>query len=156
MSTKSQIQALIDANLADASNITATEHRAVENKLLDEFYPTVFSFNETDSSILTLNPTFEGIVRYDLNVCKVGRLITITGIIYRMSGSSTGWFFEITNSEYYGKNNALTAYSGRNFVAENTITNDISTVCEIRSDNKCYVQMTNGYIRVNLQYFATN
>lgn len=166
MSTKSQIQALIDANLADASNITATEHRAVETELLNAFYPTVTTVTQADTSILTVNPIFGENLKYELNICKVGRLVTITGIIYKISGfgtPSTTWFFEITNSEYFGKNNSLSATSIYDFVAINTISKDYTNTypaffdtCEIRSDNKCYIGMAVGFIRVNFQYFATN
>lgn len=149
---KSDIQTLINTNLANTSNITASEHRAVEDSLLNAFYPTIINVDKTDSSILTFNSAFEGIVDYSLNICKIGRLVTITGVIYRMSGSSTDWFFSITNSEYYGVNNTYLGASA--FVAENLITNENSTLCRLLADNKCMVQMTNGHIRVHLQYFA--
>ena len=164
MSTKSQIQALIDANLADASNITATEHRAVETELLNAFYPTVSTVTQADTSILTLNSALAGTVEYELNVCKVGRLVTITGVIYKQSGSSSVVpFFEITNSDYFGKINAFSAWSAYEFIAINTISKDytntyptVFNTCEIRTDNKCYIGMSVGVIRVNFQYFATN
>ena len=56
MSTKTIIQNLINTNLADASSITAAEHRAVENALLNELYPTpIYESSESTYTITSKN-----------------------------------------------------------------------------------------------------
>jgi hypothetical protein len=105
MSTKSTIQNLINTNLADASSITASEHRAVENSLLNELYPTPIYENHvtTTNTITAKNPTIEGL-NYSISIVKQGLSVTITGYLQNNSSAIIGeseYFFEIINSEYF-------------------------------------------------------
>lgn len=105
MSTKTNIQNLINTNLADASSITASEHRSVENSLLNEVYPTpIYETQATTNTITAKNATINNL-NYDISIVKQGRLVTITGILWNNTGSiiddSENYFFEIINSEYF-------------------------------------------------------
>lgn len=105
MATKATIQALINANLASSSMITAAEHRAVENQLLNEFYPNTLTVTQADTTIFTA-ATISGVVfSYKLNVVKIGRLVTITGYIHLTTSSSitNRVYATITNSEFLGQ-----------------------------------------------------
>ena len=109
MSTKTTIQSLIDVNLADASSITAAEHRAVENILLSELYPNTI-FETRASNTITNENTNVGFTTndYQIYIVKQGRKVTIYGTIINGSGSIVGettsaWFFDITNNEYKQK-----------------------------------------------------
>ena len=70
MATKTTIQNLIDTNLASGSDITATEHRAVLNTILNELFPT------SDTYIVT-----SGDIQYNITFTKIGNFCTITGTI---------------------------------------------------------------------------
>ena len=104
MATKSTIQTLINTNLADASNITASEHRAVENSLLNELYPTaIYETQATTNTITAKNPTIANL-NYNISIVKQGRLVTISGILFNNTSSiisDSEYFFEIINSEYF-------------------------------------------------------
>lgn len=104
MSTKATIQALINANLANSSMITAAEHRAVENIILNELYPNaIYETHTTTNTITTKNPTLPGL-NYNISIVKQGRLVTISGILWNYTSSivsDTEYFFEIINSEYF-------------------------------------------------------
>jgi hypothetical protein len=104
MATKSTIQTLINTNLADASNITASEHRAVENSLLNELYPTaIYETQATTNTITAKNTTITNL-DYQISIVKQGRLVTITGILWNNTSaivSDTDYFFEIINTEYF-------------------------------------------------------
>lgn len=109
MSTKTAIQSLIDTNLADASNITASEHRAVENSLLSELYPNV-AFETRSSNTITTENTNVGFTTndYQIYIAKQGRKVTIYGTIINGSAFIVGdrpneWFFEIVDNEYKQK-----------------------------------------------------
>lgn len=87
MSTKTNIQNLINTNLADSSSITASEHRAVENSLLNELYPTpVYETQATTNTITAKNATINNL-NYDISIVKQGRLVTISGILWNNTGS---------------------------------------------------------------------
>ena len=104
MATKATIETLINTNLATGSLITATEHRAVEQALLDALYPTpIYETHTTTNTITAKNPTLSGL-HYNISIIKQGRLVTITGILWNNTGSqvtNTDYFFEIINSEYF-------------------------------------------------------
>lgn len=104
MATKATIQTLINTNLATNSTITAAEHRAVENQLLNEIYPDIITVTEADTNIFTA-ATISGVVfSYRLNVVKIGRLVTIKGWIKLTTSSSVTErvYATITNPEYLG------------------------------------------------------
>ena len=99
MATKTTIQNLIDTNLSSGSNITATEHRAVEIALLDAIYPTPLVDTHLTTNVLT--SILSG-VEYQLTFTKVGRMVHVNGFITNTSRSifSLEMFANITNSEY--------------------------------------------------------
>lgn len=104
MSTKTNIQNLINTNLADASSITASEHRAVENALLNELYPTpIYESSESTNTITSKNSAIATNL-YGVSIVKQGRLVTISGYLTNNSFNilnNSSWFFEIINSEYF-------------------------------------------------------
>lgn len=106
MSTRTQLQTLINTNLANASSITAAEHREVENSLLNELYPTVTFETRVSNSITTENTTYTG-NNYQIYIAKQGRKVTIYGSITNstsnMVGGSSAWFFEIIEPEFKQK-----------------------------------------------------
>ena len=102
MATKTTIENLINSNLASGSNITASEHRAVLNIILNELYPTPISDTQLTTNVVTkIGTNFT----YNLQFSKVGRNIHVCGIITKVSGSSIlgddlEEILEITNSEF--------------------------------------------------------
>ena len=107
MSTKATLQALISTNLADGSLITASEHRAVEDALLNELYPSFVNETHLTTNTVTSRNTSITTNEYNISICKQGRLVTINGKVLNNSADSrlTQWFFEITNSEYFPATN---------------------------------------------------
>lgn len=70
MSTKAEIQTLINTKLADGSDILASELREVENIQLNEKFPT------TANVVLAT-----GDLQYDLNFTKSGNFCVLQGFI---------------------------------------------------------------------------
>lgn len=107
MSTKLEIIELINTNLADDSEILASEHRDVENALVNELFPDIFS--EKDSSLtneITAKNTVNTKLKYNIYFVKQGRMVYVYGSITNTSteiidfSNNDNFFFEITNSEY--------------------------------------------------------
>jgi len=101
MSIKSVLQSLINVNLGSSSNITATEHRAVEDALLLNSYGTIINEKHTTVSkvITSANPLSN--IQYDVDFVKQGRTVTMNGFIR----NNTVFlefidFLEIVSSEY--------------------------------------------------------
>lgn len=101
MSIKSVLQSLINVNLGSGSNITATEHRAVEDALLLNSYGTIINEKHTTVSkvITSANPLSD--IQYDVDFVKQGRTVTMNGFIR----NNTVFlefidFLEIVSSEY--------------------------------------------------------
>lgn len=107
---KTTIQSLIDTNLADTSNIEATEHREVEHALLNEMYGTVVSDTQATTNVLTANTPASRL--YDVKIVKQGRKVTITGFIKNTSGSmlNNARFFSINAGEYTKDANDIVCY----------------------------------------------
>lgn len=99
MSTKSTIQALSDANIADASNITASEHRAVNDSFIDEFYGTAI---EETQAANTITAQTSAANFYFLNFCKQGRKVRVVGTLINKQTviTSNTTFFEVVDAEY--------------------------------------------------------
>ena len=101
MATKTTIENLINSNLASGSNITASEHRAVLNIILNELYPTPISDTQATTNVVTkISTNFT----YNLQFTKTGRNIHICGSITNISGSILGddleEILEVTNTEF--------------------------------------------------------
>lgn len=101
MSIKSVLQSLINVNLGSGSNITATEHRAVEDALLLNSYGTIINEKHTTVSkvITSANPLSD--IQYDVDFVKQGRTVTMNGFIR----NNTVFlefidFLEIVSAEY--------------------------------------------------------
>jgi len=94
MSTKSTIQTLINTNLASASSISAVEHRAVVDSLLNELFPAT-----TNYTLAT------GDFQYNLNFTKSGNFCLVQGFFKNGSAFSINGenLFTIPNSLYYPK-----------------------------------------------------
>lgn len=100
MATKTTITSLINSNLADSSDILASEHRAVEIALLNAFYPTTQNETQATDVLTTADANFD----YDLNFTKIGRLVHVTGTATNVSGSILGFgsnVFEFKTGEFY-------------------------------------------------------
>ena len=100
MATKTTIENLINSNLASGSNITASEHRAVLNIILNELYPTPISDTQATTNVVTkIGTNFE----YQLQFTKTGRNIHVCGSITNISGSILDYvddILEVTNTEF--------------------------------------------------------
>ena len=100
MATKTTIENLINSNLASGSNITASEHRAVLNIILNELYPTPISDTQATTNVVTkISTNFT----YNLQFTKTGRNIHICGSITNISGSilsSVEDILEVSNTEF--------------------------------------------------------
>lgn len=110
MSTKAQIQAQIDANLASTSDITAVEHRDTwkdnANSILDTMYGTEILDTDATQSIFILDSP--GIASFSFRVVKQGREVTLTGTVTAIStlnklGSFVAGDLTVTTGgKYYG------------------------------------------------------
>ena len=100
MATKTTIENLINSNLASGSNITASEHRAVLNIILNELYPTPISDTQATTNVVTkIGTNF----KYQLQFTKTGRNIHVCGSITNISGSILDYvddILEVTNTEF--------------------------------------------------------
>lgn len=158
MATKATIETLINTNLATNSLITATEHRAVEQSLLDAFYPTVVNVTQADTTIFTANPAFAGTFLYELNVVKTGRLVTVTGHFVKKSLDNTTLreYFTITNPEYLGVVNDI-SFGGNSFLAFNLIGwewQNTTASGALEVDQKFKFIGNSDVYRVHFQYFT--
>lgn len=102
MSNKASITSKVNADLADSSDITATEHRSVlhtdDNSFLEAIYKTPIVDNSSGTtSITTSNANFN----YEAKFTKVGNLITISGTISVISSQpSNSTIFTLTDTDY--------------------------------------------------------
>lgn len=90
MSIKTEISSLIDTSFADASNITALEHRdALKDNihsLLENLYPETQTDNEGSQSILNIGASN---FTFNIQVCKQGRLVHLSGFITNNDANTT-------------------------------------------------------------------
>lgn len=102
MSTRAEIQALIDTDLADSSNITATEHRNVladdSDSILENIYMTPVTETQVSNTITTNNAYYD----YNVNFTKTGRNVHITGSVTSKDNNALflAPIFAISDSEY--------------------------------------------------------
>ena len=114
MATKAEITALVNANLASGSSITAAEHRAVltgANSILEGVYSDVV----TDTHILENVTTANGNFAYNIAISKVGRHITISGnfdCINTQSANAT--IFTLSDTDLVGLDATATYGFARN------------------------------------------
>lgn len=115
MATKSEIQTLIDTDLASTSDITAAEHRNVlkddGNSLLDEIYASVVTDDETTTNVFTADNANK---EYNLNIVKQGRKVRVSGTINNDTGGVTAGFItwcDITTTEYQ-QNSTIYRFTG--------------------------------------------
>lgn len=112
MATKTEIQNLINENLADESNIIAEKHREVENKFLDEFFsPIIIDDNNSPVNI------FQGLVsgaEYKIMTKKVGNIVTCQGFWKRHPESTLPLtaILKIVDPEYAPLSNILQTFLG--------------------------------------------
>jgi hypothetical protein len=75
MSTKAEIETQIDTDLANASSITASDHRNTlrngTHNILDTLYPTVLTDSNATSTYLTWGASSS----WSANICKIGRAV---------------------------------------------------------------------------------
>lgn len=104
MAKKSQLTTDISTDLASASNITASELRTFETKMLDNAYATVITDTQLTSNIATaVNVTTK---KYNVKFAKQGRFVNITGTITKNSMGIVELeeWFSIENDEYFPAN----------------------------------------------------
>ncbi|MCP4984846.1 MAG: hypothetical protein GY928_01915 [Colwellia sp.] len=109
MSTKAEIENVIDTNLASESNITATEVRDTlknnTHSLLTNFYPTELTDTESTENVLTLSTPASA--TFDLTITKTGRrvrlsmTITASSTITLIGIITAGELTSTTDSNYY-------------------------------------------------------
>lgn len=104
MSTKAEMEALIDLDLGSGSTITAVEHRNVakdsEHSFVENIYPDVVD-ESTINGIFTRNTDF----KYFLKVTKTGRKVNINGqVIPQLTLPQNQVVFDITDTEYQHSN----------------------------------------------------
>ena len=94
MANKTTITNLINTNLADGSDILASEHRDVEMALLNEIFPSSDTYIDDSGSI-----------QYNLTFTKSGNKCTVSGSIANWTGSIIGGvkLLDIPNSIYFPK-----------------------------------------------------
>lgn len=120
MSTRAEIQALIDADLASASDITATEHRNVladdADSILENIYMTPVNDTHSSNTITTSNANFN----YDVEITKIGRQVHIVGTVSANTSLAAGaTMFAISDTDYQ------TAYQAYGKVIENGTTGGV-------------------------------
>jgi hypothetical protein len=153
MSTKTTIQNLIDTNLADSSSITAAEHRAVENALLNELYPSNIYETRVSNTITSENTNSSFLTNsYEINIVKQGRLVTISGKLINESATSVtnsvnSWFFQIVGTEYL-QSTSVPSVIG--FVNGGIGTETIELL-----NNKLYTNYLHGFSTLNFQLTYT-
>ena len=101
MATKTEIQNLIDMNLANEIGITAEAHREVENAFVDELYPDTFvdTKNTPPQKILCLQP--DKVSEYTFITSKSGNMVTIQGYYILIIPSPLGEnLFQIIDENY--------------------------------------------------------
>ena len=110
MANKTTITNLINTNLADGSDILASEHRDVEMALLNEIFPS------SDTYIVT-----SGSVQYNLTFTKSGNKCTVSGNIANWTGSIIGGvkLLDIPNSIYFPKKSVF-FFGQTRFTNQNT------------------------------------
>ena len=109
MSTKTQLQTLINTNLADGILIEAPEHREVENGLLNEMFPTA-NIQEVVSNGANFN--------YKISFNKIGNLVFINGFIKNETNNiiNSQTILTISDALYYGKTGANFMYNIKNII----------------------------------------
>jgi len=103
MATKTELQTLINTNLASGTSITALEHREVENAIIDALYPArIF---ETSASTNVFTNDITGLV-YVMTVWKQGNNVNVSGEMTNNTGRilSGEDLISITNSEFFPDN----------------------------------------------------
>jgi hypothetical protein len=110
MSTKAEIETVIDTNLASVSDITAIEHRNTwkdnANNMLDTMYGT--EITDTDATQTWFVLDSPGIASFDFRFVKQGREVEVTGEITAIStfnklGSFVAGDLTVaTGGKYYG------------------------------------------------------
>lgn len=99
MATKTEVQSLIDTNLADASNITASEHRAVEGAFVDELYPTPIYDTQATTNVFT---KIDNDYTYNFKIAKQGSVVNLSGSLGQSTGGTIGNqnIVTITDTDY--------------------------------------------------------
>lgn len=120
MSTKAQIQALIDTKLADTSDITASELREVENAQLNE------NFNAQVTQTGT-----QGVFNYTFKFTKKGNYCILSGEITNTSAFIAGFGGEFTITPDFAVPLASTRFIANKTVGGANIPMSITTASKI-------------------------
>jgi len=123
-------------------------------EMINNFYPDVETVDETDTSIITLNPSLAASITYTANIYKQGRTVTMNIFLFKSTSSLLStWLFEITNPEYLGF--PVTPPSGQAFIGIASFSNnDYSGI--ITSDNKLNTTIDGGYKQFTITYQTLN
>jgi len=100
MATKTELQTLVNTNLASGTSITALEHREVENALINALYPAKIQDTSVTTNVLT-NDVLG--LAYVINIWKQGNNVNVNGKIINDTGGilSNVDLISITNADFY-------------------------------------------------------
>lgn len=114
MSTKAEIQALIESKLASGSGIIAIDHRDVLKDDVDNVLDNLYGLKTTDTNATTNVLTeFSPDRVYDLKIDKQGGEVNLRGRLKNNTGVVLPFyssFAEITNNEYFQDNYIYSFY----------------------------------------------
>ena len=117
MATKTELQTLINTNLASGTSITALEHREVENAIIDALYPA-----KIEEDWITTNVFRNDIagLRYNLIIWKQGNNVNVSGELINATGGilSNVDLISIINPEFYPD---ASLFFGYNFYGGNLL-----------------------------------
>ncbi len=144
MSTKTILQNLINTNLADDSEILASEHREVEIALLNELFPTEYRelHEYLSPDELEITTPWVSNLFYNISFVKRGNTVYINGYVRNKTGAIfSGKVLNIDTTEYNTKTNRpyfASCSNGTNLKIQNS---DI-LIKEIANGEQAYFSLT--------------
>lgn len=157
MANKITIQNLINSLIrSNPALIDKTEHADVEDALLAAIYPDVTTVDQSNTSIITLNPALSASITYSANIYKQGRTVTINVVLAKSTTALINtWIFEVTNSEYLGKSVNLASSPSAEFTGIANFS-DYTIQGTLKADNKFYTAIDGGIKQFTLTYQTLN
>lgn len=156
MATKSNLISAINAQLT--AIITQAKVRLASLQIVNEIYPDIISETRTTTSYTSRITTPNGVktnITYHVFIVKQGRLVTIKGIVYNLTGDIVSnsdvndFIFEIVDPEYLPETSSNIT----------TFPVSLGTFVEINSTEKkfyCNQLGAGDLVTFNLQYFTQN
>lgn len=134
MSTKAEIESLIDTVLASTSDITATEHRSVLKDDADSVLTNTYATEVTDSDATETFFTLQsvGLASFTMSILKQGREVTVSASVtaitdvFRLGSFSSGELTVQSGGLYYA-----TGYNISSSMVEGVEVRDVGGVTSI-------------------------